>query len=481
MLKHIEAKFNAIVIGILLLMFLGHIYSLGDIILDPGDGLKHFQIAQYSWKYPALLLDHWGKPIFTLLSSPFAQLGFQGMLIFNVILFLLTSIPLLKIAKLLNLEYGWIALVFCFASPIYFMMILSGLTEILFALAIICSLYFFLKKKFIAGTIILSFSFFIRPESVAIVPWFMIYMLINRQYIPIPFILTASVIYSLIGYFHFNDILWVINHKPYSNTGTYGSGSLFNFILNYKTIMGSLGYILLIGGSIIILIRLLKCKLDSLSVYTKWTLLIIMPIISVYAVHSILWWKGLQGSAGLLRVMATIIPLYALIALFALNELLKYSVKFFPVVTPKNTFLGLAILSLVLVIKQTRKIDINQNMVVSQMLLMDVANWYTNYATERRIYYIPPYFAFKANIDPYSEKGNIESMRKFNNKEKPSEDMKKGELLLWETQFSIKEGKLMLEKLMKDKDLILIRSFYPKNEITFWGEKYEAHVFEKLE
>src|ERR1700751_4484090 len=50
-----------------------------------GDCYAHYKIAHYAFKYPRLFLDLWGKPVFTLLSSPFAQFGFIGIKIFNIL------------------------------------------------------------------------------------------------------------------------------------------------------------------------------------------------------------------------------------------------------------------------------------------------------------------------------------------------------------------------------------------------------------
>ena len=251
-------------------------------------------------------------------------------------------------------------------------------------------------------------------------------------------------------------------------------------MLNYKNITGSVVFICFLVGSALILISWLKDRFNITSMYLKWTLLIILPIVSVYVVHSVLWWKGLQGSAGLLRVMATIVPLMALTALFAVNTILDYCTKKISWLTPKHIILSLIFLAIILVVNKNRKIEIDSKMIQSQKTLTDVAEWYKKNAGNRKIYYMPPYFAYIAGIDPYSENGSIENMRRFNNKEKPSENIKEGELILWETQFSIKEGKLLIENLWNDDKLVLIKSFHPENKIVFWGEKYEVHLFEKI-
>ena len=60
-------------------------------ILESGDGIQHYQIARYAWQHHELFLHSWGKPLFTLLSSPFAQLGIWGMTIFNALCFVATA------------------------------------------------------------------------------------------------------------------------------------------------------------------------------------------------------------------------------------------------------------------------------------------------------------------------------------------------------------------------------------------------------
>ena len=56
-----------------------------DATFDAGDGIRHYLVSRYSWKHPDLLLYSWGKPFFTIVSSPFSQFGFMGMAVFNIL------------------------------------------------------------------------------------------------------------------------------------------------------------------------------------------------------------------------------------------------------------------------------------------------------------------------------------------------------------------------------------------------------------
>ena len=71
---------------------------------DTGDGIMHFFMSQASWENPTLFLEHWGKPFFILLSSPFAQFGFTGLIVFQVLVHFFICIFGYKITKLLEIS-----------------------------------------------------------------------------------------------------------------------------------------------------------------------------------------------------------------------------------------------------------------------------------------------------------------------------------------------------------------------------------------
>ena len=50
------------------------------------DNYAHFNISRWAFRYPSLFLDHWGKPLYTILAVPFAQFGFVAVRILNSVL-----------------------------------------------------------------------------------------------------------------------------------------------------------------------------------------------------------------------------------------------------------------------------------------------------------------------------------------------------------------------------------------------------------
>ena len=64
---------------------------VSDGVREMGDGIQHYMMARFCWRHPELILDLWGKPLFTLLASPFAQFGYKGMSAFNALLAFTTA------------------------------------------------------------------------------------------------------------------------------------------------------------------------------------------------------------------------------------------------------------------------------------------------------------------------------------------------------------------------------------------------------
>ena len=74
-----NSRISLILLFALLFIFFCIISFIPDATAGGGDDISHYNIARGAIKYPRLFLDLWGKPVFTFLSSPFAQFGLHGM------------------------------------------------------------------------------------------------------------------------------------------------------------------------------------------------------------------------------------------------------------------------------------------------------------------------------------------------------------------------------------------------------------------
>ena len=101
-----------------LFILFGVLVLQSDAAYGGADNYSHFRISKYAFNYPYLFLDHWGKPLFTILSSPFAQFGFKGIQLFNVILGLLTALFAYLTLKKLEFKNAWLIIFFICFTPI---------------------------------------------------------------------------------------------------------------------------------------------------------------------------------------------------------------------------------------------------------------------------------------------------------------------------------------------------------------------------
>jgi len=423
------------------------------------DSYVHYRISRYSWKYPHLFLDLWGKPVFNILSSPFSQFGFIGIKIFNVVVAILTSWVLYDITRIFRWSVGLAVIPFLLCAPIYFIVIPSGLTEPLFGLIITFAVWCFFKDKFILASIIISFLPFARNEGFVILPIFLLAFLISRQYKSIPFLLTGFVILSAAGWKYYSDFLWIIHFKAGEGSGDiYGSGRLLHFILSSNEIFGFPILIFFLTGVFYSLKNLYDRSAKRKENLT-FVLLILGSFSIYFAAHSYVWWKGIGGSMGLTRVMGGIVPLAALIAARGMQGVFE------EFKTKKAGFYIFELIS------------------ISIVIYFPFAKFHhqlpmkTNGLNERLIFFYDPLIPHYMGKDPFDNKSVIEVV---SDREHPENAIPEGSLVVWDAHFGPNEGRLPLDRLLKNNSFTLLKKVAPDRPFkTLNDYNYEIYVFER--
>lgn len=255
------------------------------------DNITHYLMSRYAFRHPELFLNAWGRPLFTILSSPFAQLGLTGIKMFNILAGLTTAWLAFRISCLLNLKNSWMAPILVIFTPLYLMMLPTALTEIIFSLDITLALFLFIRRQFCLSAIVISFLPFARTEGFIMLPlWFMAlgFMYLkerksaayqpyttsrepladssterggfrltaqeNRALFAIPFLSTGILFFSLAGAFHYSDLFWVFTQFPYPVNYTHPiyneTGSLWHFVNERNFILGAPLQLLFITGTV---------------------------------------------------------------------------------------------------------------------------------------------------------------------------------------------------------------------------------------
>jgi len=317
-------------IALVILVNLVGVY-LNQSTYDSGDSILHYLQAKSSWKHPMLFMDHWAKPVFVLLASPFAQFDFMGMKLFNTLCVLASVWVAAKIAKKQGMEVTWPIWILALSAPHVFLVQSSGLTELLIALALILSIYWVLEDKWMCAGILISFTPFIRSEGWILILVFAAIFQLRKQWKAVPMLLAGSVIYGLIGLPVHGDFLWMFHHNPYSGVEEkYGSGDVLHFVNQLPYLLGWPAFgLMLIGLGVEV-----KRWVDSKFQVSLYQLLIVGSFLAILVAHTMFWSMGIFHSFGLKRVLIAVFPSMILLALRGWDPLLKGVYWMFHTINP---------------------------------------------------------------------------------------------------------------------------------------------------
>lgn len=417
---------------------------------DSGDSIQHFMFARYAPEHPENLLDHWAKPLFTLLAMPFAGLGFTGMKLFNCLAVLGTAWWTARIALRMRIPWGWAAPILLLAAPEMFRVQFSGLTEPLFGLLLAFSVWQLLNRNWAIGLVAASFLPFVRTEGFLLLPIFGLLLLeltLRKQMKPrqlfrfAPLLAFGTVIYSLVGGWFKGDLLWVFTQNPYSNAENYGIGDWAYFPEKYIYLVGLPLFILWCLGMVLSLVSLLSKKVPFLQrsglkplfgdSAIDWRWLIYGPFLVYFGAHMVFWATGTAHSMGLMRVLLALGPLSALICLRGLAFLLAW----LPVGKAQQIGAGL-VLAFVLVfpfLPNPASLDPKDLFLThDQEILWEVSENTPQFSGP--LYSQHPYAAFVFDRDPFDET-QFHVLVGVSGSAIP-----KGAHLLWDSWFAVREA-----------------------------------------
>ena len=438
------------------------------------DNINHYFIARYSFQNPELFFDGWGRPLYTILSSPFAQFGFDGINVFNIIIALLTLWIGYLTAKKLGYSPSVLAFVMIGFAPIYFIMIFTALTEILAGFMLILSVYLFFREKYIWSAVVLSFIYFARAETMIFYPIFLVAFFLKKQYRVIPFLFSGILLFTIIGGFFFKDFLWLVHRFPYPiHSKTYkDAGPLLHFFNHRDMIFGLPLEILLVIGSFVLVFRLFSKKEVTRQQSFYELVLLLAPFAGFFAMHSILYWKALGGSVGYYRVITSVIPLSSLICLKGYSFIDE---KLRPL--PWMRYLVMAGIScwIISVAFRTNQFPVKHDN--DEKVIMDAAGWFkdSEYA-KRKIFYADLRIPFYLDINPYDIK---RSNHMYNTPVLGF--VPDSSIVLWDSHFGPNENGIPRDSVLMNKRFKLLKVFEPIKKITtLSGQKYEILAFLKL-
>ncbi|HOY30976.1 MAG TPA: hypothetical protein PKW80_03765 [Bacteroidales bacterium] len=398
---------------------------------DAGDSMLHYLFARYALQHPGNFFDHWAKPVFVLLSSPFAQFGFNGMKLFNLVVTATALYITYLSCNLLKIKNAEVVALLMIFAPYAYAQTFSGLTEPLFALFLITGIYLVLKQKPLSAAIVISFMPFVRSEGLMILVIFALYFVVRKKWKCLLFLLCGHVLYSIAGFFIHHDFLWVFSKIPYTRlSSAYGSGNALHFVTQLMYVAGVPVYILFWLGIVSYISLWIRKKEKMIS---ENTLLVMGCAVTFIFAHSLFWALGIFNSMGLKRVLIGILPLIAIISLQGFNFITEQ----------KSIHRNLkSVIQLLIVIficlfpftKNPAALNFKKDLSLdeSQKCAREVTKFVTsNFRTIGKLYYSYPYFSETFGIDYFDKTKHLEL------KTGNLDELCRGDLIIWDDWFAL--------------------------------------------
>lgn len=447
------------------------VHFASDGVYDIGDGVNHYLFSRYSWRHPELFLHHWAKPLFTLLSSPLAQLGYTGIVCFNLLCAAATAFCAGEIVRAFGLRLAPAAVLLAVFMPLYFTVAVSGLTEPLFALVLVLSVLLMVRRRHASAALVVSFLPFARTEGFFLLPLFAVVLVLRRKPALVPLLATGTAVYSVVGGIHYGDLLWVIHRNPYRDArDIYGSGDLLHFLRAGRGILGTAGCVVFVGAFLSTLRRYLN-RGERATFVVEQVWLVFGAFLTYLALHSLLWRFGLFASFGLMRVMAAVSPLGAVGIVIGMNDL-RASL-------PRREWVAAGILALTVganIYQSVAQPLVPFRLAGEALVMRKAAEWIgERRSREELIYCQHPFITFTLDRDPFDG-----SIRPLNEVKRGLTTLPPGALVAWDSHFGPAEVGLPLGVLMGRSNLELLRSFELEGDKERSGpasSRPEVHVF----
>lgn len=398
---------------------------------DAGDSVMHYLFSRHAWAHPENYLDQWAKPVFTLLSSPFAAFGWLGMKLFQCLLAVCTSWFGYRIATKLGLQHAWAVPFFILFAPDFFLAQFSGLTEPLFAAMLMGGIWAIVSGKREVGALLLSFLPFVRTEGFLLLAGFGLVLLLEKHWKAVVGLGLGTVVFGLIGWAFSGDPAWVFNQNPYNKgIDNYGSGTWGHFFVQYQYVVGIPVFVLTIfgfaGGLLRIVAEKGKQAMNRLIYGYVW-----LPFLIYFLAHVLFWATGTGHSLGMSRVMIAIIPLGALIIIDGLNGIMG--------IAKLSGFVSRIVMVVVVLtvavfpwLPNPAALQLPRDLKLTpdQELAKGAAEWLKSQGPlPQPVYVSHPSFAMFAGIDPFdsTQKQNLQPL---------GLGVPKGSVMVWDSWFS---------------------------------------------
>ena len=249
-----------------------------------------------------------------------------------------------------------------------------------------------------------SFTPFIRAEGFFIIAIFVFYLLLKREWKAVPWLAAGTILLSVAGITAGKNLLWVFTDIPYAVNSDYGSGNLTHYAEQWLLMVGVPLAVSSLAGLAFLGYGLVNRRENLFPVRPELYFLLPALFVAYFLFHTLSWYFGLFTSYGLIRVLMPLVPLQALISLFALQYLFRIRIKLnwlAPLlVTVFTTYvLVFPFLHNPASINWEKDFRRTPEMLIMQQIAGDIKQNYPG----RNLYYSEPYMSYALGINHFDK------------------------------------------------------------------------------
>jgi len=467
------------------------LYIQSNGMLEGGqDSYNHFLISKYAFKYPNLLLDQWGKPVYTILAHPFCAFGLQAAVLFNILCLTFAAFLVGLTVLKLELKYAWLACWICVFCPISLGNAIATLTEPLNMLMLSAAFYMWVTDKKITATLLFSFLPWIRTEGFVIIVPFLVYLIVSKQLKYIPWLIAGTLIFNILGWYQTGKPFWFITENPYFKVETEADrfapepGSFLFYIRDNKNIFGNLTLIFsALGAAYFTFKYFFKKLIIKQAAFIFWV--IAGVFVAYYFAHSFIIWRGMLGTHGMTRVMMVIVPCIAFFAVYFFNVLFKMLGSKYNILKPVllllfafiTTYQSYRVKGYPTQFYNFNKTSVKQ---ITHVKNLDLAYQYLekNYLTGYVIYHQLPIFDVRYGRDPFAKPLSPDWKTAYIwSIDLDANWAPKNSIIIWDRFHAQREGNMPFEKISTAKDYKLLTLFTENDSAASDNDIY---IFQKI-
>lgn len=275
------------------------------------DDLTHYQFARWAWRWPAYLLDGWGRPGFTAVYFLPAGIGWTACRLLSAVLTAATAWLAAELGRELRLREAWAIVPLCFAQPLFFQLSQTTLTETPLAFYLTLATWLAWKGRWSWSSAVLSVGLVTRHEAVLFVPIWVFFAF--SEGVPLwrlwPLAWAPAVVNLLAPFAGLRPaLLQLLDPRP---SGQYGCGGWLTFFCRTLEAWGP-------GVTVAAVVGLAGIR--HLGWRAQW---IILSVAAYFASQTVIRAMGLYDSGGYARFLVPISPFVAVLALGGWHRLME--------------------------------------------------------------------------------------------------------------------------------------------------------------